>query len=160
MINSIEIMPVDFQVVGSEYEGAAIAASRSLLVKSNLSEGNELWQELLTQAKNARLGSGTIEVFDLWHSLRRTFRLKDYPDYESSWQKLRELTEDYQRTIETEFVSGRAVKRETETEEVLEIIKKHTLSVVFGESGSGKSALVKRALIDRLPNFDQVWLGP
>ena len=160
MINSIEVMPVDFQVVGSEYEGAAIAASRSLLVKSNLSEGNELWQELLTQAKNARLGSGTIEVFDLWHSLRRTFRLKDYPDYESSWQKLRELTEDYQRTIETEFVSGRAVKRETETEEVLEIIKKHTLSVVFGESGSGKSALVKRAFIDRLPNFDQVWLGP
>ena len=115
MINTMEIMPVDFQMVGSEYEGAAIAASRSLLVNNSLSEGNVLWQELLTQAKNARLGSGTIKVFDLWHTLRRTFRLKDYPDHESSWQKLRALTEDYQRTIETEFVSGRAVKRETES---------------------------------------------
>ena len=160
MINNIEIMPLDFQIVGSEYEADAIARSRSLLVNNSLSEGNGLWQELLSQAKNVRLGTGTIKVLDLWHALRNTYNLKDYPDYESSWKKLRALTEDYRRTIETEFAPGRAVQRETETDHILEMIKKYTLSAVFGESGSGKSALVKEALIDRLSNCDQVWLGP
>ena len=52
------------------------------------------------------------------------------------------------------------MQRETETDQFLEMIKKDTLSVVFGESGSGKSALVKEAIIYGLPNCDQVWLGP
>ena len=160
MINNIEIMPLDFQVAGSEYEGTAIGRSRSLLVNNSLSDGNGLWQELLSQAKNVRLGSGTIEILALWHALRKTYNLKDYPDYESSWKKLRALTEDYRTTIETEFVPGRAVQRETETDKILEMIKKDPLSVVFGESGSGKSALVKEALIYGLPNCDQVWMGP
>ena len=125
MIDSIEIMPLYFQIVGSEYEADAIARSRSLLVNNSLSEGNGLWQELLSQAKNVRLGSGTIKVLDLWYALRNTYNLKDYPDYESSWKKLRALTEDYRRTIETEFTLGRAVQREEETDHILEMIKRH-----------------------------------
>lgn len=160
MISSMEVTPLDFQIAGSENEKEAIAQSRMLLVNGSLKEGKRLWRELVAQAKSVRLGSGTLEVSDLWRQLRREYPLKDHPDYEASWQKLRALTHDYKGTIETALRSGHSLDRRGEIDELLKRITSDTVCVVFGESGSGKSALVKTMLDERFPNAAQVWFGP
>ena len=160
MINCMEVTPLDFQIAGSEDEKAAIAQSRKLLVDGSLMEGNRLWIELVAQAKNIRLGSGTLDIADLWRQLRRKYLLKDHPDYEASWQKLRALTDDYKGTIETVLPSGLSLDRKDEIDELSKRITNDRVCVVYGESGSGKSALVKTMLDERFPKAAQVWFGP
>ncbi|TKB65344.1 MAG: hypothetical protein E8D47_08200, partial [Nitrospira sp.] len=160
MINSMEVMPLDFQIAGSEHEKAAIAQSRKLLVDGSLKEGKRLWSELVAQAKNVRLGSGTLDIPDLWRQLRRKYPLKHHPDYEASWQKLCALTHDYKGTVETALPSGLSLDRKGEIDELLKRITSDTVCIVFGESGIGKSALVKTMLDERFPKAAQVWFGP
>ena len=160
MINSMEVRPLDFQIAGSEDEKDAIAQSRKLLVDGSLKEGKRLWSELVAQAKNVRLGSGTLDIPDLWRQLRRKYPLKNHPDYEASWQKLYALTHDYKGRIETALPSGLSLDRRGEMNELLKRITSDTVCVVFGESGSGKSALIKTMLDEWFPNAAQVWFGP
>lgn len=160
MINSMEVTPLDFQIAGSEDERRAIEQSRTLLVSGTLQEGMNLWSELIAQSRNVRLGSGTLDISDLWRRIRSKYTLKDHPDYEASWQKLRALTHDYKVTVETALSPGHSLIRKTEIDELLKQITSGTVCVVFGESGSGKSALVKTMLDERFPKAAQVWFGP
>ena len=160
MVDSIAVAPLDFHIADSESETRAIAQSRTLLVNGSLTNGKRLWRELIGQAKNTRLGSGTLEISDLWRRLRHEFALKDHPDYGASWQKLRALTQDHKATIETALPSGLTLARKGETDELLKRIATDAVCIVFGESGSGKSALVKAMLDERFPNAAQVWFGP
>src|SRR5262249_3613344 len=160
IVNTIEVVPVDFHVANSEDEKLAIGEARTLLVNGSLDEGRLLWSELLLQAKKTRLGTGTLEMRDLWRQLRVTFKLKDHPDYQASWAKLRELTQDHRSTIETALTSGLTLDRSSEADKLVERLDAGMVCVVFGESGGGKSALVKATLDDRFPDAAQVWLGP
>jgi hypothetical protein len=160
MVNSIEVAPVDFQVSNSEDEKLAVREARALLVNGSPAEGRRLWAELIDQARNTRLGSGTMDIADLWRQLRVKFALKDHPDYEASWQRLKELTVDYKATIETALPSGLTLQRKDETDDLVARIATDPVCVVFGESGSGKSALVKTTLDERFSSAAQVWLEP
>ena len=160
MVDSIDVIPLDFQTANSECERLAIAQSRMLLESGSLTEGKRLWRELVGKTRNVRLGSGTLEISDLWKRLRSDYALRDHPDYESSWQKLRALTQDHKGTIETALPSGQALDRKGAADKLLEWIAEDVVCVVFGESGSGKSALVKTVLNERFPNDTQVWFGP
>ena len=157
MVDSIDVIPLDFQTANSECERLAIAQSRMLLESGSLTEGKRLWRELVGKTRNVRLGSGTLEISDLWKRLRSDYALRDHPDYESSWQKLRALTQDHKGTIETALSSGQALDRKGAADKLLEWIAEDVVCVVFGESGSGKSALVKTVLNERFPNDTQVW---
>jgi hypothetical protein len=160
IINGIEVAPVDFQLANSENKKLVIKEARSLLVNSSLVEGKRLWTELVTHAKNTRLGSGTLDIPDLWRRLRGEFVLKDHPDFEASWQELRALTRDYKATIETALPSGVSLDRKSEIDKLVAAMSFDAVCVVFGESGSGKSALVKSMLDERFPKATQVWFGP
>jgi hypothetical protein len=160
MVNSIEVGPVDFHIANSDDEKVAIKEARSLLVDGSLAEGKRLWTELVTHAKNTRLGSGTLDISDLGRRLRGEFALKAQPDYEATWQKHRALTQDHKATVETALRSGLTLDRQGETDMLAERITGDAVCVVFGESGSGKSALVKATLDERFPNAAQVWFGP
>jgi hypothetical protein len=160
MVNSIEVAPVDFQVANSEDEKLAIKEARALLVNGSPTEGRRLWTELIAHGKNTRLGSGTLDIPDLWRQLRIKFELKDHPDYEASWQKLRALTNDHKADIEIALPSGLILNRKGETDKLMERIAADSVCVVFGESGSGKSALVKATLDECFPSAAQVWFEP
>jgi hypothetical protein len=160
MVNSIEVAPLDFHIANSEDEKFAIKEARTLLVNGSLVEGQRLWTELVTHAKNTRLGSGTLNIPDLWRQLRVKFALKAHPDYEASWQRLRALTHDHKATVEIALPSGLTLGRKDEIDKLVERIAVDAVCVVFGESGSGKSALVKATLDGRFPNAGQVWFGP
>lgn len=160
MIASIDVEPLDFQTVPSEDQARAIAELRRLLVNDTLQEGERFWGELLAHARNVRLGSGTLDISSLWKSLRSRYKLKGFPGIESSWTALRALTEDHKKSIEATFLSGQTVDRSAEECELLTEIKAGPVCVVFGESGTGKSALVMTTLSEHFPNSTHIWLGP
>ena len=114
----------------------------------------------MAEATTARVGHGTITLIQLWQKLRTKFALKDHPDFEASWKTLTAITKDYKTVIQTVLPSGYGVERKEEIAKLAELLHSQTVTVVYGESGSGKSALVRRTLDSKFADWTQVWLGP
>jgi len=160
LIRRLHVLPTDFQLAHSENENQAIAQCRRLLISGSDGEAQSLWDGLTNVAKEVRLGSGTLTVPDLLASLRGQFSLRHHPDFEHDWAALFNITADYKARIETELPSGATVPRAAEQASLQAALTNNLVTIVFGESGSGKSALVKTVLDGGYPSWNQVWFGP
>jgi hypothetical protein len=160
LIRRLHVLPTDFQLAHSETEAQAIAQCRHVLASGRDDEAQALWNELINVAKNVRLRGGTITVPNLLSSLRGQFGLRHHPDFERDWETLFNITADHKARIETELPSGYAVPRTADKTSLQAAIADNPITVVFGESGSGKSSLVKSVLDSASPSWNQVWFGP
>jgi hypothetical protein len=160
LIHRLHVLPVDFQLAQSTKTTESILRCRELLRDGTSDEAGRLWENLRDRARNARLGGGTITLTDLWRSLRMSFALKHHPNYEPSWNALNAITADYKSGISTTLPNGVSVGRETEISELRRLIDENIVSVVYGESGVGKSALVQLVLDQGFRDAVQVWMGP
>ncbi len=160
LIRRLHVMPTDLQFAHSENETQAIAQCRRLLASGHDDEAQALWKGLINVAKEVRLRSGTITVPNLLSLFRGQFGLRHHPDFERDWGTLFNITTDHKARIETELPSGYAVPRTAEKALLQAAVADHPVTVVFGESGSGKSALVKSVLDGAYPSWNQVWFGP
>ena len=160
LIRRLHVQPTDLQFAYSENETQAIAQCRRLLASGCNDEAQALWKRLINVAKEVRLRRGTITIPDLFSLLRGQFGLRHHPDFERDWQTLFNITADHKARIETELPSGYAVPRTAERALLQAAVADHPVTVVFGESGSGKSALVKSVLDGAYPSWNQVWFGP
>lgn len=160
LIRCLHVLPTDLQFAHSETKSQAIAQCRRLLTSGGDDDAHALWDGLINVAKEVRLRSGTIAISELLSLLRRQFGLRHHPDFERDWGTLINITADYKSRIETELPSGYAVPRTTEKASLQASVAEHPITVVFGESGSGKSALVKSVLDGAFPFWAQVWFGP
>ncbi|WP_244217987.1 hypothetical protein [Paraburkholderia caledonica] len=160
LIRRLHVLPTDLQFACSENETQAIAQCRRLLASVCDDEARALWKGLINVAKEVRLRSGTITVPDLLSLLRGRFGLRHHPDFERDWETLFNITADHKARIETELPSGYAVPRTAEKASLQAALANHSVTMVFGESGSGKSALVKSVLDGAYPSWNQVWFGP
>lgn len=160
LIRRLHVLPTDLQFTPSETEAQSIARCRRLLVSGDAGEAEALWKVLVNVATDLRLRKGTITVHHLWSILRVQFELRDHPDFEGDWETLSNITADLKVRIETELPSGYAVPRTEEKASLQKAINENQFTVVFGESGCGKSALVKSVLDASFPSLGQVWLGP
>ncbi|MGZ9569557.1 hypothetical protein NBV64_00020 [Alcaligenes sp. DN25] len=160
LIRRLHVLPTDFQFAYSDDETQAIAQCRRLLASGHEDEAQTLWKELVNVAKDVRLRSGTITVPDLLSLLRGRFGLRHHPDFERDWETLYNITADRKARIETALPSGYAVPRTAEKASFQAAVANNKVTVVFGESGSGKSALVKAVLDGAYPSWNQVWFGP
>ena len=156
----LEVMATDFDLANSEDRRKAIGRCRNLLNGAKLVDGRKLWEALVASTRDARLGNGTVELANLIRGLAQQFDLKDHPNYESSWRTLEAATVSYKKNIEVTLPNKFSIDRQTDAVAVASIISQKTVSVLYGESGCGKSALVKSVLDERLPSYRQVWLGP
>ncbi|MBW8303053.1 MAG: hypothetical protein K0M78_03750, partial [Brevundimonas sp.] len=159
LIRRLHVLPTDLHFAYSETENQSIAQCRRLLVSDRDDEARDLWKGLINVAKEVRLRSGTITLPDLLSLLRGQFGLRHHPDFERDWETLSNITADHKARIETELSSGYVVPRTEEKASLQEAIADKPVTVVFGESGSGKSALVKSVLDGAFPSWSQVWLG-
>ncbi|SPS02459.1 hypothetical protein [Cupriavidus taiwanensis] len=160
LIRRLHVLPTDLQFAHSDNETQAIAQCRRLLASGCDDEAQALWKGFNNVAKEVRLRSGTITVPDLLSLLRGQFGLRHHPDFERDWETLFHITADHKARIETELPSGYAVPRTAEKSSLQAAVADHPVTVVFGESGSGKSALVKSVLDGAYPSWNQVWFGP
>ncbi|MCQ1547670.1 MAG: hypothetical protein NOF05_02350 [Candidatus Accumulibacter phosphatis] len=160
LIRRLHVLPTDLQFAHSENEAQAIAQCRRLLASGGEDEALALWKVLINVAKEVRLRSGTITVPDLLALLRGQFGLRHHPDFERDWDTLSNITADYKVRIETELPSGYTVPRTAEKASLQVAFTNNSVTLLFGESGSGKSALVKLVLDGAYPSWNQVWFGP
>lgn len=160
LIRRLHVLPTDLQFAHSENESQAIGQCRRLLASGRDDEAHALWKGLINVAKEVRLRSGTITVADLLSLLRGQFDLRHHPDFERDWETLSNITSDHKARIETELPSGYTVPRTAEKAALQAAVADNPVTVVFGESGSGKSALVKSVLDGAYPSWNQVWFGP
>ncbi|MEN3976917.1 hypothetical protein [Emcibacter sp. SYSU 3D8] len=160
IIRQLHVLPFDFQLAQSNDNSRAIAQCRQLLASRSQADAENLWKDLIDAARDTRLVSGTLPLTEVWNRLRKKYALQALPDYAASWDALSKLTIDYRDSIQTELPAGYAVDRSHRPAELEGLIKSTSVAVVLGDSGVGKSALVKDTLDDRFADWNQVWLGP
>jgi hypothetical protein len=159
-IGHLLVIPKDFQLDPSEDQARALAQCRQVLVSAASDEAQTLWNSLLAHACDARLGDGTIDLVQLWHSLRHQFRLNDHPNYASGWALLKRYTDDHLNKIETALPSDYSLLRSEDRGKLVQALSSHQLVVLYGDSGAGKSALAKSTLGGHFVESSQLWLGP
>lgn len=160
LIRCLHVLPNDLQNEHSDNMAEAIGKCRRLLESGSSKDAQALWECLINVAKEVRLHSGTITVPDLLSQLRGQFGLRHHPDFERDWDTLFNISTDYKERIETKLPSGYEVPRTAEKESLQKAVADHPVTVVLGESGSGKSALVKVVLDSVFTSWNQVWFGP
>ncbi|PHQ69522.1 MAG: hypothetical protein COB93_07855, partial [Sneathiella sp.] len=159
LIRSLEVLPFDFQQVQSKDEKDAVNAARSLLADASMEDAKKLWSSIVDHARKTRLGSGTLDFGKLLRFLRSNFSLKDFPNYETSWHRLRAFSAEVESAIETTLPTGVALDFASENESLLKQLQTNPCIIVYGESGTGKSALVKTFLKMHFPKVTRVSLA-
>ncbi|WP_421729386.1 hypothetical protein [Brevundimonas sp.] len=158
LLRRLLVMPLDFQLEPSRDWDDSIELSRTLAASGNLDDAREIWKEVVGLAASKRVVGGAITVDELWSKLRAKFALTHRPDYAASWKMLEAVTDEYRAGIATTLQSGHSVSRTAERDQLARLVEGQTFTLVYGDSGSGKSALVKLLLDERSDR--QVWLGP
>ncbi|HYW57050.1 MAG TPA: hypothetical protein VE934_08815 [Polaromonas sp.] len=160
LIRRLHVLPVDLDLAYSQDKAQSIAQCRQLLRSGDAAEAEQLWEELVNAAREVRLRRGTRTLQELWSTLRTKFELRLHPDFARDWETLTSITSDYKARIETGLPSGYSIPRAEEASQVEAAISTTLLTVAFGESGSGKSALLKNVLDSKFRVWTQVWFGP
>ena len=125
-----------------------------------MAEAEQLWIALVQSAEAARLGNGITRLSDLQRDLAPRFALKAHPSIAGAWNRLLALSADQRAGIEIALPNGHIVHRSKEAERLAQAVGKAAGCVVIGESGAGKSALVRTTLDAAFPDAAQIWLGP
>lgn len=157
-VRAIEVLPFDFQLASSKDEAAAIASCRAVLANEDAQEATRLWEALLALAKTKRHAGGTLDIVSLIRTLRTRFSLKAHPDFSASWTALRTLSNQRIELVELSLPSGFTVVRAPERAKLATSVGRSSLTLVHGDSGVGKSALVLTGLRDAFGNDGIVWL--
>ena len=160
LIRALHVLPLEFQLVPSPTEQEAILACRGIVAGGKPEDAESLWKALVGHAESMRLAGGTIALEELWAELRVRFRLKDHPDFAASMGALTSLSVDYVSLIETGLPNGNQFTRTELTARLAAAIDHTPITFVYGNSGTGKSSLVKDLLGSRFSDRWQVWLGP
>ena len=153
-LSLVHVLPFDFQQVLSKDEGNAIAVASSLLSGGTAQDAKKFWGNIVGRARETRLGSGTLDMAALRRWLRPRFSLKDLPDYEPSWARLRALSAETESIIQTALPSGASLDFRPECDRLLTELGAELCLEVYGDLGTGKSALVKVLLDTHFPDSD------
>ena len=160
LIRHLLVVPLDFDLDPSKDRSVAIGQCREVLASGALDDAQALWNALVGEARAARLRHGTIELADLWRELRTRFALRDHPDFVSSWRALRSLSQERVNAVEVALPTGFRVERHDDSTKLVQSIAEHAVTVLYGDSGCGKSALVKANLDSKFADWEWVWFAP
>ncbi|MDB5804638.1 MAG: hypothetical protein JWN73_1960 [Betaproteobacteria bacterium] len=159
MVRFIQVIPLDFDVEPSEARAEAIAASRELLRNGTVNDATETWNELVSIAHEQRVKAGTIGVETIWSRLKEKFTLLDQPNFAGDFRILRALSQDNAVAIETTLGGRFSLLRRPERTRLNVLFQEHDLTIVFGDSGTGKSALTSLALRADFLDGRVIWLS-
>lgn len=140
----------DFEDATSRNEEAAVTLCREMLAPSDASNERprDLWKALLNIAQGLRDTGGSVTRERLTSMLRRHFRLRDDPSDVAVWGSIRSITQEWIGQIETTLPGGLVLPRKVEMDELRKNLTNNRAFHVIGESGSGKSALLKGLAIE------------
>ncbi len=151
----------DFEAVSSRSEAEAVQLCRELLATDSRTDGEakRLWQELLTISDELRISGGAVTRDRLVAKLRNKFQLLDDPTDVAAWSKIRRFSLEALDEIKVTLTGGLSLPRTQQYDLLTTAFKKSKACTVLGDSGFGKSALVKKFAAEREAVGDEViWL--
>lgn len=160
IVRRIHVLAFDFQLAPSKDTAAAVQECRQLLRDGALATAQRLWRYLVERVHASRVGGGAIALDEIWDSLRQEFDLKDHPNFQADLSILRDLTSDYLATITTSLPGDITLIRQKIRDDLAGAVAGHETTLVVGDSGVGKSAIVRAALESHFPDHEKLWLGP
>ncbi|RJQ47689.1 MAG: ATP-binding protein [Nitrospiraceae bacterium] len=140
----IRIVPFDFEQPISEKEKDAIALCQSSLRSGNAQESVRLWSEIQNIADRYRPSGGRIDLCTLIDLLRHQFILKNHPDFEHDWNEINIQTDQNLQTIPDKIGGSVSVQRPADLKSIQEGFLSNNVQIVLGESGCGKTVLLKQ----------------
>ncbi len=136
----------DFEQGASRSEAEAIAWCQRLLRPdvATTARARDLWKALVRVAEQQRVSGGVISRASLAAELRCEFALVDDPGDESVWANVHEVTQQTMAQTQDTLPGGITLPRQTELAAIRKQLDTSRIVYALGESGAGKSALVKR----------------
>jgi hypothetical protein len=145
LLKAVRIQDFDFTRADSRSRAAALLMCREQTESRTAEEGLQLWDLLLTLVKELRASAGELTHETLLNRLRGRVRLKHHPDHAPDWERLTKLTQRWMGdTLDT--IGGIHLPRENPLETLTQALRSHRAVVLLGNSGTGKSALLKALL--------------
>ncbi|MDB6121417.1 MAG: hypothetical protein JWQ71_410 [Pedosphaera sp.] len=153
----------DFDEITSRNEAEAIALCRSILRQeyATSEKSHALWEALLGIARDLRDVGGSVTRERLASKLRDNFRLQDDPSDIAAWTFLRARNEEWMEQIGSCLPGGLKLPRVSEMDALRKSLCESPVFHVIGESGSGKSALLKTVaweMVNAPDSAEVVWI--
>ena len=123
-------------------EAAYRALCSEIVRDGSQDEGAKLWSRLLELAAASRPTGGYFDQLKLVRKLRPDFDLRDFPDFEADWNRVESVAMENAKAVRRVIGNGIQLPRVVEMAAVATAVEDHTVIVIAGESGSGKSAAV------------------
>ncbi|HEY4358211.1 MAG TPA: hypothetical protein VGN16_20870 [Acidobacteriaceae bacterium] len=121
--------------------------------------GNELWIDLQTIAAKYRISGGTLDLPELLSELRNKYKLKDHPNFRATWRSMNQRSLSNCNAVHS--VSGQdtlVVFADSDIDGLKNAKSRHVTAVV-GDSGTGKSSIVKSDISSRVEEINMIWLS-
>ena len=151
----------DFEDATSRDEATAIRLCLEILQPaiSTAKKSRELWKALLDFAQELRTTGGSTTRERLTAKLRNRFQLRDDPSDVNVWENIHTLSREWMDQIEARLPGGLTLPRDAEIKALRDELAANHACHVTGESGSGKSALVKTLVAQNVTaGAELVWI--
>lgn len=158
IIKHLEYLNFDFDKSSSKDYERCIELSLKLLTNHNLNEAKKLISVLRTFIQRYKTYSATITRNSLLQFLGKQFELKLLPQYDHEIGKLIKFSENSSSSLETTIKNIR-INREEIVKKTYDFISENRISIIFGDSGSGKSTILKTILERKNDKRIFIWLN-
>jgi hypothetical protein len=130
----------------------------TLLKVEDQDTAGDLWNELQQTASVLRAAGGTTNLDDLLRRLRGKYQLKAHPNYRGDWQVLNGFSQSNCDAVHSVAGSDTSIEfAPTDRVKLAKMRPKQVLGII-GDSGIGKSSLVKSHIESLANGVNLLWL--
>lgn len=156
LIRSLRLWHRDFLKLDSTDTTKAVEWCRQALIDESRTESLSLWNSLVLIASEYRVRGGTLGHLELVRKLINSYSFKTVRDHVKSWRTLDVHSAQLMSSVEESIGNSLCLTRQSEMASLRTMALPGHLLLVVGESGAGKSALVKRLASE--PS-QRIWLS-
>jgi len=144
---------------GSLTDVRGVEDCRSLLRIEEQAIAENLWNDLQRIASQYRVAGGSVGLPELLKELRAKYQLKDHPDFRAAWQILNGRSRSNCLAVRTQAGPDTTVVFGDPENILRQKAKDGSVVAVIGESGTGKSSLVRQFTLAAADAVNLVWLS-
>jgi len=151
----------DFEASVSSSDNYAVSLCRQALtpIASTDPIPEKLWHELQHLAQELRVSGGSIGRAELVAKLRPLFSLTDDPMDQAVWAPVRQKTKMWLSEVNNALPDGLVLPRKELADAILKSLQPGKITILTGQSGSGKSAALKSHFEHTFPDScEMVWI--
>lgn len=134
----------DFYDQTSSTEAQSIANIKNILVDPSASNATDVFEKVCSLVKRFRVNGGVITSQIAISYIAKDIQLKIAPEFVRDLEKLKGRSISSMNRIESSIGNQVSLLRPEEVRKIDDTISSANVSVVLGDSGSGKSAMLKR----------------